>query len=70
VRGKRGEPNFISGVNNEQEQAPRGGGGRPLRERRGGSIALLGKSHQGGGKGVVVDPTMISLMLRFQSPEV
>jgi len=34
------------------------------------SISPLGKSHQGGGEGVVVDPTMISLVLRFQSPEV
>ena len=37
---------------------------------RGCSIAPLGKSHQGGGEGVVVDPTMISLIFRFQSPEV
>jgi len=44
-------------------------GGRSLRERRGGSIAPLGKSHQGGGEGVVVDHTIISLVLRFQLPE-
>jgi len=39
VRGKGGEPNFMSGVNNEREQEPRGGGGRPQRER--GVIASL-----------------------------
>jgi len=60
----------MSKVNDKQEQEPRGGGGRPLRERRGGSITPLGKSHQGAGEGVVVNPTMISLVLRFQSPEV
>jgi len=37
---------------------------------RGDSITPLVRSHQGGGEGVVVDPTMISLVLRFQSPEV
>ena len=42
------------GVNDEQEQ-PRGEGSRPLRERRGCSIAPLGRSHQGGGEGVVVE---------------
>jgi len=45
-------------------------GGKPLRERRGDSITPLGRSHQGGGEGVVVDPTIISLVLRFQSPKV
>jgi len=44
--------------------------GRPQRERRGNSFTPLGRSHQGGGERVVVDPTIISLMLRFQSPEV
>jgi len=44
----------MSGVNDEQEQEPHGGGGRPQRERRGCSIAPLGRSHQGGGEGVVV----------------
>jgi len=68
VRG--GELDFISRVNNQQEQEPRGRGGRPLRQRRAGSITPLGKSHQGGGEGVVVDPTIISQVLRFQSPEV
>jgi len=58
------------GVNDEQEQEPRGGGGRPQRERRGCSIAPLGRSHQGGGEGVVVNSMMIFLVLRFQSPEV
>jgi len=42
----------------------------PTKERRGNSVTPLGKSHQGGGKGGVVDPMMISLVLRFQSPEV
>jgi len=70
MRGKGGEPNFMSGVNDEREQEPRGGGGRPQRERRGDGITPLGRSHQGGGEGVVVDPTMISLVLRFQSREV
>jgi len=57
------------GVNDEQEQEPRGGGGRPQRARSGCSIASLDKSHQGGGDGVVVDLTMISLVFRFESPE-
>ena len=70
MRGKGGELNLMSEVNDEQEQEPLGGGGRALRERSGGSITPLGKSHQGGGEGVVVNPTMISLVLRFQSPEV
>jgi len=69
VRGKGGEQNFMSEVNDEQEPEPRGGG-RPRRERLGGRITPLGKGHQGGGEGVVVDPTMISLVLRSQSPEV
>jgi len=43
-------------VNDEHKQEPRGGGGRPLRERRGGSIAPLGQSLQGGGEGVVGIP--------------
>jgi len=47
-----------------------GGGDTPQRERRGDSITLLGRGHQGEGEGMVVDPTMISLVLRFQSPEV
>ena len=70
VRGKGKEPNFMSEVNHEQEQEPGGGEGRPQWERRGDTITPLGRSHQGGGEGVVVDPTMISLVLRFQSPEV
>ena len=59
-----------AGVNDEREQEPHRGGGRPQRERRGESITPLGRGHQGGAEGVVVDPTMISLVLRFQSPEV
>jgi len=59
-----------AGVNEEQEQEPRGEGGRPQRERRGDSGTPLGRSHEGGGEGVVADLTMISLVLRFQSPEV
>jgi len=42
----------------------------PRKERRGDGITLLGRSHQGRGEGEVVDPTIISLVLRFQSPEV
>jgi len=38
----------MSGVNDQQEQETHGGGGSPLREWRGGSIAPIGKSHQGG----------------------
>jgi len=57
-------------VNDEQKREPRRGGGRPQRERRGNSIAPLGRSHQGGGEGVVVDLMMISLVLRFELPEV
>jgi len=64
------EPNFMSGVNDEREQEPCDGGGRPQRVRRGDSITPLGRCHEGGGEGVVVDSTMISLVLRFQSPEV
>jgi len=46
-------------------------GGQEARRRRGGGIVTpLGRSHQGGGEGEAVDPTMISLVLRFQSPEV
>ena len=70
MQGKGEKLNFMSGINDEQKREPRRGGGRPLRERRGGSIIPLGKSHQGGGEGVVVDSTMISLVLRFQSLEV
>jgi len=51
VRGKGEEPNFMSEVNDEEEQESRGGGDRPLRERRGESITSLGRSHQGGGEG-------------------
>jgi len=58
------------GLNDEQECEPHRGGSRPQRERRGYGITLLGRSHQEGGEGVVVDPTMIALLLRFQSPEV
>jgi len=60
----------MSGVNDEQEREPRRGGGRLKRERRGYGFTPLGRSHQGGGEGAVVDPTMISLVLSFQSPEV
>jgi len=60
----------MSRVNDEQEREPRRGGGRPQRERRGYGVTPLGRSHQGGGEGAVVDLTMISLVLRFQSPEV
>jgi len=42
-------------VNDEQEQEPRRGEDKPLRERRGDSITPLGRSHQGGGEGVVVE---------------
>ena len=70
MRGKGEEPNFMSGVNDEREQEPRGGGCRPQSERRGDSITPLGGSHQGGGEGAVVDPTMIFLVLRFQLQEV
>jgi len=51
VRGKGSEPNFMSGVNNEQEREPRRGGGRPQRQRGGYSFTPLGRSHQGGGGG-------------------
>ena len=53
-----------------RNQKPCRGGGRPLRERRGGGITPLCKSYQWGGEGVVVDPTMISVVLTFQLPEV
>ena len=55
MRGKGGEPNFMSEINHEQEREPRREGGRPQRERRGCSIAPLGRSHQGGGEGVEVE---------------
>ena len=51
MRGKGSEPNFMSGVNNEQEREPRRGGGRPQRQRGGYSFTPLGRSHQGGGGG-------------------
>ena len=70
MRGKEGEPNFMRGVNDEQEREPHRGGDRPQRERRGYGFTPLGRSHQGAGEGAVVDPTMISLVLRFQSPQV
>jgi len=70
VRGKRENRTSCVGVNDEREQGPRGGGDRPPSERRGDSITLLGKSHQRGGEGLVVDPTMMALVLRIQSPEV
>jgi len=60
----------MSGVNDEQEREPRRGGGTPQKERRGYGITPLGRSHQEGGEAAVVDPTMNSLVLRFQSPEV
>jgi len=60
----------MSEVNDVQEQEPRGGGGIPQWERRGDGITPLGRSNQGGGEGAVVDPMMISVVLRFQSPEV
>jgi len=40
-----------AGVNDEREQEPRGGGGRPQRERRGDSITPLGRRHQEGEEG-------------------
>jgi len=49
---------------------PEGGGEEEGRRRGGGSITPLGRSPQGGGEGVTVDPMMISLVLRFQSAEV
>jgi len=70
VWGKGGEPNFMSESMMNGNKDPIEEGVRPHRERRGCSIAPLGRNHQGGGEGVVVDPTMISLVLRFQSPEV
>jgi len=42
----------------------------PREERRGHSITPLGRSYQGEGERGVVDPTMNSLVLRFQSLEV
>ena len=70
MRGRGGELNLMSGVNDKRKQEPHRGGGRPQRERRGDSGTPLGRSHEGGGEGVVADLTMISLVLRFQSPEV
>jgi len=60
----------MSGVNNERKLESRRGGGSPQRERRGYSITPGGRSHQGGGEGVVVDAKRISLVVRFQSLEV
>jgi len=45
-------------------------GDKPPREMSGDGITLIGRSHQGEGEGGVVDPRIISLVLRFQSPEV
>jgi len=51
-------------------RTPRRGGQEARWRRRGGSVTPLGRSHQSGRRGVMVDRTMISLVLRFQSPEV
>jgi len=42
---------------------PKEGGQEARRRRGGGSVTPLGRSHQGGGEAVAVDPMMISLML-------
>ena len=58
-------------VNNEREQEPHGGRGKSLQEEKSGDIITpLGRSYQGGEERGVVDPTMISLVLRFESLEV
>jgi len=68
---KRDEPNLMSGVNDEQEQEPHGGRGEgPWGEERVDGITPLGRCYQGGGEGGVEKLTMISLVLRFQLPEV
>jgi len=57
-------------MKHEREHEPHGGRGvTPKGEAGGGSITLLGKSHQGGGGEGVVDPTMIIMVLRLQSPD-
>ena len=55
MRGKGENWTSWAGVNDEQEQEPRRGEDKPLRERRGDSITPLGRSHQGGGEGVVAE---------------
>ena len=71
VRGKGENRTSWAGVNDEWEQEPHGGKGEgPRKERRGGGITLLGQSHQGGGEGGVEELRIISLVLRFQLPEV
>ena len=55
MRSKRENRTSLARVNDEQEQEPCGGGGRPQRERRGDSVTPLDRSHQGGGEGVVVE---------------
>jgi len=54
---------------NKNENRMKGGEG-PWREKRVDDITPLGRSHQGGGEGAVEELSMISLVLRFQSPEV
>jgi len=68
--GVRGENRTSSvGVNHEQEREPRTGRGRPQSVRSAYGMTPKRKSPQGGGERAVVDPTMISLVLRFLSPE-
>jgi len=57
-------------VNDEREQEPHGGrGGGSLREKRGWHHSPRQKPSRGR-RGGVVELTMISVVLRFQLPEV
>jgi len=49
---------------------PMEGGGGPRRQKSVHGITPLGSSHQGGGEGGGKELPMISLVLKFQSPEV
>ena len=55
---------------NKNKNPMEGEGEGPWRERCGDGIAPIGRSHQRGGERGVEELTMISLVLRFQSPEV
>jgi len=59
----------MSGVNDEREEEPRKGRGEgPWREKSVDGITPLGRRHHGGGEGGVGELTMVSLVVRLQSP--
>ena len=63
TRGRTKLHEWVSTMNRNENSVEEGVD--PRGESRGYGITPLGRSHQVGGEGGVVDPTMISLMLRF-----